>query len=122
MNAKVVQVDSSAGGNTSPFIEYIDQGVPTRVQAKTVLVTASLGALKNDIIEFLPELPAYKQDTIDNMSFGLLNKVMMVRAHWLLFSQHLSCLAQLTYCEALGRRGEHGLARGQALVYAHYPR
>jgi len=79
LNAKVVQVDSSAGGNTSPYIEYVDQGVPTRVQAKTVMVTASLGALKNGIIEFLPELPDYKQEVIDNMSFGILNKVMM---HW----------------------------------------
>ena len=93
LNTKVVQVDSSEGG--SPYIEYIDQGVPTRVQAKTVLVTASLGALKNGIIEFLPELPEYKQDAIDNMSFGILNKVMMVRAYWPLFPPRLSCRAHV---------------------------
>jgi Flavin containing amine oxidoreductase len=40
-----------------------------------VLVTAPLGVLKKGSITFSPPLPARKQEAIERLGFGLLNKV-----------------------------------------------
>ncbi|KAK8968971.1 hypothetical protein KSP40_PGU012336 [Platanthera guangdongensis] len=42
------------------------------------LCTVSLGVLKKGIIEFVPSLPPRKQEAIDRLGFGLLNKVAML--------------------------------------------
>ena len=43
----------------------------------TRLVTVPLGVLKANTISFVPDLPEKKQDAIDNMGYGLLNKAIM---------------------------------------------
>jgi lysine-specific histone demethylase 1 len=43
--------------------------------ADEVVITVPLGVLKNDGVDFDPPLPSWKQDAIDRMGFGLLNKV-----------------------------------------------
>lgn len=56
-------------------VTYVDEnGVSGIKLARTVLVTASLGVLKADGIRFTPPLPQSKQDAIDFLSFGTLNK------------------------------------------------
>lgn len=40
-----------------------------------VLCTVPLGVLKRGVIQFVPELPQRKQDAIERLGFGLLNKV-----------------------------------------------
>ena len=67
-------------------IEYQDGGVIIYVKnkqfyAKKVLVTVPLGVLKSGDIEFLPPLPASKQNAISELGMGLLQK------HWLLFDE-----------------------------------
>lgn len=44
-------------------------------EADEVVLTAPLGVLKADAIEFSPPLPDWKRGAIDRMGFGLLNKV-----------------------------------------------
>ena len=46
--------------------------------AQHVVLTAPLGVLKDRSITFEPELPVWKQAAIDNMGFGVLNKVILV--------------------------------------------
>lgn len=58
-------------------ISYNANGLPRQVNARTALVTVSLGVLKAGAISFTPNLPDNKQDVIDNMGFGLLNKMTM---------------------------------------------
>lgn len=43
--------------------------------SKYVLITIPLGCLKARSIEFIPSLPDWKQQAIDRMGFGLLNKI-----------------------------------------------
>lgn len=45
------------------------------IDADEVVVTAPLGVLKSDTIDFDPPLPSWKQGALDRMGFGLLNKV-----------------------------------------------
>ena len=42
---------------------------------KYVLITIPLGCLKARSIQFTPQLPEWKQNAIDKMGFGLLNKI-----------------------------------------------
>ncbi|CAF1052779.1 unnamed protein product [Adineta steineri] len=42
---------------------------------KYVLLTIPLGCLKSNSISFSPSLPQWKQDAIEKMGFGLLNKI-----------------------------------------------
>lgn len=48
------------------------------IQADEVVLTAPLGVLKSDMIDFDPPLPPWKQSAINRMGFGLLNKVGLV--------------------------------------------
>jgi lysine-specific histone demethylase 1 len=45
------------------------------IDADEVVMTVPLGVLKSDAVDFDPPLPSWKQDAIDRMGFGLLNKV-----------------------------------------------
>ncbi|KAJ3632115.1 hypothetical protein Zmor_022083 [Zophobas morio] len=47
------------------------------LSADSVLVTVSLGVLKSKLITFEPPLPQWKQEAIDRLGFGQLNKVVM---------------------------------------------
>jgi lysine-specific histone demethylase 1 len=44
-------------------------------EADEIVMTVPLGVLKGDAVDFDPPLPSWKQDAIDRMGFGLLNKV-----------------------------------------------
>ncbi|QIW95841.1 hypothetical protein AMS68_001359 [Peltaster fructicola] len=48
------------------------------IEADEVILTAPLGVLKSDMIDFDPPLPDWKQGAIERMGFGLLNKVVLV--------------------------------------------
>ena len=50
-------------------------------EADAVIVTASLGVLKKGIIRFTPELPLKKQQSIEKLAWGTLNKVMLKFPH-----------------------------------------
>ena len=59
-------------------IDYLpDDGNRHSVFAQTVLVTAPLGVLKSGAIEFDPQIPSYKQEAIDAMEMGLVDKFIM---------------------------------------------
>ena len=45
--------------------------------ADAVVVTLPLGVLKKGVVKFEPSLPLYKQQVINRMGFGALNKVML---------------------------------------------
>ncbi|KAL7526846.1 hypothetical protein ACHAXR_001678, partial [Thalassiosira sp. AJA248-18] len=76
LNAKVTEINSEVDMN-APEVTYVENGEITTVKAKTVLVTASLGVLKAGNIDFVPSLPAWKQNVIDAMGFGTVNKCIM---------------------------------------------
>ncbi|PKA60518.1 Lysine-specific histone demethylase 1 like 1 [Apostasia shenzhenica] len=70
-------------GKTVRRIQYGSDGVMVYVDGQVfhgdmVLCTVSLGVLKKGIIEFVPPLPPQKQEAIDSLGFGLLNKVAML--------------------------------------------
>ena len=81
LNAKVMEINSlSSQEESSEFttVTYVSNGTSNIiVQAKTVLVTVSLGVLKANTIEFIPSLPESKLESISNMGFGTVNKCMM---------------------------------------------
>lgn len=56
----------SAGGGTAEYA------------SKIVLVSVPLGVLKSDTIKFSPPLPPRRQASIDNLGFGILNKVTLI--------------------------------------------
>jgi monoamine oxidase len=49
--------------------------------SKYVLITVPLGCLKARSIQFTPSLPDWKQEAIDRMGFGLLNKIFLQFPH-----------------------------------------
>ena len=48
-----------------------------KYEANAVIVTASLGALKKEVIKFTPELPIEKKQSIKKLGWGTLNKVIL---------------------------------------------
>ena len=48
-----------------------------KYEANAVIVTASLGALKKEVIKFTPELPTEKKQSIKKLGWGTLNKVIL---------------------------------------------
>ena len=76
LNSKVVSIDYEDG---NVIISYEENGTTMEVIARTALVTDSLGVLQAGAIAFSlpPKLPEWKQDAINNMGFGLLNKCVM---------------------------------------------
>lgn len=51
-------------------------------RADAVIVTVPLGVLKANAITFHPPLPEWKTQAINNLGFGLLNKVRMISQLW----------------------------------------
>ena len=49
----------------------------SHLESDIVLVTLPLGVLKSRRVAFNPPLPRWKQDAIDRMGFGLLNKILL---------------------------------------------
>jgi monoamine oxidase len=63
-------------------VEYSDQGVKVTTQnheyfADHVIVTLPLGVLKRKTVQFIPPLPANKQQAIEKLGMGLLNKAFL---------------------------------------------
>ena len=97
LNSRVIAIDSSEESSSSntpdvSVVSYVtdtndDDGInsgsstttttTTTVQAKTVLVTVSLGVLKSDRIQFIPPLPENKRTIINAMGYGTLNKCIL---------------------------------------------
>jgi len=78
LNSKVFEINSE---EDKPYqtIKYIDEnGYIISIKAKTTLVTVSLGVLKSKSIRFVPTLPSWKEDVINNMGFGIANKCIML--------------------------------------------
>jgi len=75
LKGKVTEIDYSYPNGA--IISFTRNGVESKVMAKAVLVTVSLGVLKAGNIKFTPSLPDWKQEVIDGMGFGLLDKCVM---------------------------------------------
>ncbi|CCG81016.1 putative Flavin-containing amine oxidase [Taphrina deformans PYCC 5710] len=48
------------------------------ISADKIVITVPLGVLKANVIEFSPPLPVWKLEAIENLGYGLLNKVVLV--------------------------------------------
>lgn len=71
-----------------------ETGCSSIFKADAVVVAVPLGVLKSQSITFQPPLPEWKQQAINNLGFGLLNKVRTmttktnvrgVKSHWEMF-------------------------------------
>jgi len=81
LNAAVTCIDWSPSGDHCVAVNYNDTASSPKdcsIIARRVLITVPLGVLKAKTIQFIPELPQHKQDIIDKMGVGLLNKCLML--------------------------------------------
>lgn len=86
---------------TVKVIEYDDESAAVflengeRIDAARVVVTVPLGVLKDRTIQFIPDLPQWKTDSIERLGFGVVNKVCLVfdEVFWD-DSQDVVCVAQ----------------------------
>lgn len=76
-NVKILEYSSShssgvsaEGGKVEVVLENGE-----KVKADKVVVTVPLGVLKDRTIQFIPDLPQWKQDSIERLGFGVINKV-----------------------------------------------
>lgn len=74
LNSKVSNI---VYNDSSVAISYEENGITEDITAQSALVTVSLGVLQAGTINFSPSLPEWKQDAIDSMGFGLLNKCVL---------------------------------------------
>ena len=72
MNIEFDQIVNKIENLKNSVKVYTNQDVYT---GDVVLVTVPLSVYKNNHIEFSPPLPKWKTTAIDNLGFGLLNKV-----------------------------------------------
>ena len=70
-----IQYDKSDSVSSKAFITCEDGEV---IEADKVILSSSLGVLKQESIAFEPPLPDWKQGAISRLGFGLLNKVVLV--------------------------------------------
>lgn len=71
-------------------VEYSNNGAEIileneeQIKADCVVVTVPLGVLKDRSIQFIPDLPKWKSDSIERLGFGVTNKVCLVfeRSFW----------------------------------------
>jgi lysine-specific histone demethylase 1 len=69
---------------TVKVIEYDEESAAVflengeRIDAARVVVTVPLGVLKDRTIQFIPDLPQWKTDSIERLGFGVVNKVCLV--------------------------------------------
>lgn len=77
LNAVVEEVNHEQDSVVT--VSYKDKnGILRKAYGRTALVTVSVGVLKAGTIKFTPSLSKEKQDVIDAMGFGDLNKCIMV--------------------------------------------
>ena len=82
VNHTVTKVEYSWKKDVPTKVSYTYQDANGKVMegtkwAKKVIVTVPLGVLKKGTIEFVPPLPPKKQNAIDYIGFGVLNKVVL---------------------------------------------
>ena len=71
LNSKVIEINtSSTPGKVIVTYEVASSGSQVRVIANSVAVTVSLNVLKANNINFVPQLPSWKQDAINGMGMG----------------------------------------------------
>ena len=75
-NHRVKGITSAASFGATGVIVHCEDSVD--IVADVVLVTVPLGVLKMQKIAFVPALPTRKLQAIQNINFGILNKVIMV--------------------------------------------
>jgi monoamine oxidase len=75
LNANVTAIDWS--DSLAVSVTYTQGGVERTANADNVIVTLPLGVLKRGTVSFIPELPREKQDAINRLEMGLLNKCIM---------------------------------------------
>ncbi|KAK0631981.1 flavin-containing amine oxidoreductase-domain containing protein [Immersiella caudata] len=72
----VSKITYSTDGSSRMAMVECEDGF--RVEADYVVNTIPLGVLKHGSIQFDPPLPSWKQNAIDRLGFGVLNKVILV--------------------------------------------
>ncbi len=72
---KVCHIDWGNNESIAPVLVYCNDG--SRYEADHVIITVSLGVLKDNLITFTPSLPSQKQTAIDKLGMGLLGKVIL---------------------------------------------
>ena len=76
-NSKVTHVNQEDENDI--VVKYVDENGETKeVTTRAVLSTVSLGVLKAGTINFTPSLPQRKQEVINGMGFGSMNKVVLM--------------------------------------------
>ncbi|KAK9367563.1 flavin-containing amine oxidoreductase-domain containing protein [Lipomyces kononenkoae] len=75
-SVKCVAYDASKEAGRKKFTVTMDSG--ERISADRVVCTVPLGVLKAGSIRFEPDLPEKKRQSIQNLGFGVLNKVVLV--------------------------------------------
>ena len=74
LNTKVTKIDYSQK-------QVILSTTSGKYEADHVIVTVPLGVLKKQVIEFVPALPPKKQEAIDKLNMGVLNKIYLKFPH-----------------------------------------
>ncbi|CAB9513870.1 specific histone demethylase 1 homolog [Seminavis robusta] len=74
LRRKVTRVEYGDTAQLAKVIYTDDTGRQHAKFAKNLLMTVPLGVLKKQAIDFVPPLPQAKQDAIDVLGFGILNK------------------------------------------------
>lgn len=72
----VSQIQYDAASQNGKAIVLCEDG--EIIHADKVVLTAPLGVLKQQSIQFVPPLPEWKQAAISRLGFGLLNKIVLV--------------------------------------------
>ncbi|KAF2001133.1 hypothetical protein P154DRAFT_575204 [Amniculicola lignicola CBS 123094] len=87
-------------------------------EADHIVLTTPLGVLKSGSITFEPSLPDWKQDVIERMGFGLLNKVILVyeKAFWEADRDMFGLLNEAEYQGSLEQR-DYTSRRGRFYLF-----
>ncbi|MCJ1407933.1 hypothetical protein MMC19_002004 [Ptychographa xylographoides] len=70
-----ISYDPKDGADNACLVETDDGET---IEARHIVLTAPLGVLKSDTIAFRPQLPSWKRRAIEQLGFGVLNKVILV--------------------------------------------
>jgi vacuolar protein sorting-associated protein 33A len=72
----VEKIQYSAESPEGPAVIQCEDG--SVIEADNIVCTIPLGVLKQNTVKFEPQLPAWKEDVIGRLGFGILNKVVLV--------------------------------------------
>ena len=103
-----------------------DTGSSQIYRADAVLCTVPLGVLKSGALTFHPPLPEWKQQAINNMGFGLLNKVrrseLICICKYMFVFQVILCFHEQFWDHSLhmfGHIGTSWMTRGEFFLFWH---